>query len=106
MTPDEAAARYKIPPQVLRDHMQRSGTSEIDDDDLKRLSLLTVLYDIGLCQAAVTRYLNATNDRERLLILEGQRRAILSDIHDNEQRLSRLDVLRHQIRTHEQDAIF
>lgn len=105
MTPDEAAARYKIPPQVLHDHLQRIGASEIDDDSLARLSLLTVLYDIRLSKDAATRYLNATSDRERLLILEQQRRAILSDIHADEQRLSRLDVLRHQIRTHKQDPI-
>lgn len=97
MTLDEAAARYRIPPQVLHDYAEWAQTSEIDDRALERLGLMTTLHDIGFSNTEIARYLRAQNDLERLRLLNTQRHIILTEIHEREHALSTLDVLRHQL---------
>lgn len=99
MTLEEAAARYKIPPQVVNDYAQQTASREIDDHALERLSLMTTLCTIGFSTEESAQYLAAASDEERLALLEHQRRALLAEIHGREHALSALDVLRHQLRT-------
>ena len=98
MTLEEAARRYKIPPQVVEHYTQRTASREIDDRALERLSLMTTLCTVGFSNAESARYLDAESDQERLALLEDQRHTLLTEIHSCEHALTALDVLRHQLR--------
>ena len=100
---EDAGALYNIPPELLQCY-EGLGLCTCDESlcacDLERLSLLTTLRDIGFSEAEAAGYLKASLSGDRggqLRMLNEKRTALLAEIHDGEQRLDRLDYLRHEM---------
>ena len=112
MTIQEASERYQIPMHILREYeswglcgavKQMMGQRQYDDNDLKRLSTIMTLHDIGFTTDEVEVYMRLLLEGEpsstrRLRMLEEKRSAALDEIHFKEHQLQRLDYLRHEIR--------
>ena len=109
MTMQEAGACYQIPQRLLQayERWRQRGGSEKDqpysDTDLERLSTIMTLQDLGFTDRETEIYMRlllerTDSARERLRMLEQRRQAILEEIHLWEQRLARLDYLRHELR--------
>lgn len=112
MTINEASERYNIPISVLREYESWGlcdtdktvmGVWQYDDEDIKRLSMIMTLHDIGFEHDEIANYMRLllrgdSTQAERMRILKQQRDKTLDEIHFQEQRLDRLDYLRHQMR--------
>jgi len=121
MTIREASERYQIPIEVLREYeswglcgavKKVMGAWQYDDGDLKQLSLIMTLHDIGFEAEEVEAYMRLlpekeNSDTERLRMLNRKRDAALDEIHFREKQLERLDYLRHEIRkrNHNRDGM-
>lgn len=111
MTIDEASERYQIPIEVLKEYeswglcgavRKVMGAWQYDEEDLKRLSLIMTLHDVGFEPEEVEEYmrlaLEGDNSRdERLRLLDKRRGAALDEIHLKERKLERLDYLRYMM---------
>lgn len=112
MTIDEASERYSIPIPILLEYESWGlcdtvktvmGAWQYDDEDIARLSMIMTLHDLGFAQDEIANYMRLllqgdSTQAERMRILKQQRDKTLDEIHFQEQRLDRLDYLRHQIR--------
>lgn len=112
MTIQEASEHYRIPMHVLREYeswglcgavKKVMGDWQYDDTDLKRLSTIMTLHDIGFTTEEVEAYMRLLLEgdstcAQRLRMLEERRSAALDEIHFKERQLQRLDYLRHEIR--------
>ena len=74
MTIDEASERYQIPMEVLKEYeswglcgavKKVMGVWQYDEEDLKRLSLIMTLHDVGFAPEEVEEYMR--------LVLEGDK---------------------------------
>lgn len=115
MTIDEASKRYNIPLDLLREYenwglchavKKVMGSWQYDDTDLKHLSLIMTLHDIGFETAEIETYMKlilAEEDSENrcLQMLEQKRKFLLDEIHFHEKQLGYLDYLRFKIRKNE-----
>ncbi len=114
MTGQEASERYNIPLSVLREYeswdfirtgREESGSGQYDDTDLKYLSLLMTLHDIGFKKPETEAYMKllllgrADETNQRLTMLEQRRQELLKEIHFREHQLARLDYLRYSVRS-------
>lgn len=111
MAREEVSRQYHIPVEVLREYESWGWCSTIkkvmdtyqyDDWDLKNLSMIMTLYDIGFCVDEVEHYMRLLLEKEnteieRIQILNKKRSAVLDEIHSCEKRLDRLDYLRYEI---------
>lgn len=114
MTKEEACSRYKIPPELLDEYERWGlcgtvkkvmGAWQYDDSDLKNLSLIMTLHEIGFTSDEAETYMtlllkqdkSAEDDRQRLRMLQSKRGRLLDEIHFKEKYLSRLDYLAYQI---------
>lgn len=112
MTMQEAGKRYQIPIYILREYEDwgfcgtaKRGTEDrqYDDADLRRLSTIMTLHDIGFTPEEVETYMRLLleqkdSGRARLQMLNRKRESALKEIHFREQQLERLDYLRHELR--------
>ena len=113
MTIDEVSRQYQIPIEILQQYERWAlcgetkkvrGNWQYDDWDLKQLSLIVNLYDMGFKATQVESYMRLmlkeqnTQD-ERLHMLNIKREQMLKEIHRREKQLERLDYLRHKIRS-------
>ena len=105
MTRQEVHERYHIPVSVLLEYERRGfcRAQDYTDEDLARLGTLLTFYDIGFSAQEAEAYLRAAPEspegcRSRLRLLEEKRSVLLDEIHTLEQKLTRLDYLRHDIR--------
>ena len=112
MTMDEASRQYRIPIKVLKEYERWGlcgavkkvmGAWQYDDTDIRRLSTIMTLHDIGFTTEEVEVYMRLLLEGEpsgaqRLRMLEEKRSAALDEIHFKEHQLQRLDYLRHEIR--------
>lgn len=112
MTITEASRQYGIPIPILREYESWGlcdtvktvmGVWQYDDEDIERLSMIMTLHDIGFEHDEIASYMRLwlqgdSTLAERMRILKQQRDKTLDEIHFQEQRLDRLDYLRHQIR--------
>ena len=117
MTIDEASERYQIPMEVLKEYeswglcgavKKVMGVWQCDEEDLKRLSLIMTLHDIGFQNEEVEEYmrllLEGENTEERRMQMLNRRRGIaLDEIHLREKQLERMDSLRYMIRKKSQE---
>lgn len=114
MTIDEASERYQIPIEVLKEYeswglcgavRKVMGAWQYDEEDLKRLSLIMTLHDVGFEPEEVEEYMRLVleGDKsrdERLRLLDKRRGAALDEIHLKERKLERLDYLRYMMQKH------
>ena len=113
MTREELHRNYQIPLSVIKtyDEWTLSGNEgdtappQYGEEDLRRLSLLVTLREVGFSAPEAQAYLRldgAAGDtrRQRLLLLNARRKAMLEEIHRAEKRLERLDGLRFSLRNH------
>lgn len=106
MKAEEVSRRYQIPLELLQDDQDWgfiSWSGEYEEADLPRLSLMLTLQEIGFEPAEIRDYLHLWLDGEkssvrRIQLLEEKRDRILAAIHAGEQKLERLDCLRHFLR--------
>lgn len=111
MTKQEASERYGIPEKILDEYeswglctavKKVMGAWQYDETDIKRLSLILTLHDIGFQPSEVENYMRLvlegnSTDAQRLLMLGEKRRDMLDEIHFREKQLDRLDYLRYEI---------
>lgn len=111
MTQQEVSETYRIPRSVLQQYElwrlcgadgQVSGAWQYGDEDLRRLSVIMTLHDIGFSAGETERYMRllleqAESAGARLCMLEEKRAEALGEIHAQQRRLARLDYLRHEI---------
>ena len=111
MTIDEASERYQIPIEVLKEYESWGlcgavrkvvGAWQYDEEDLKRLSLIMTLHDVGFEPEEVEEYMRLAleGDKsrdERLRLLDKRRGAALDEIHLKERKLERQDYLRYMM---------
>lgn len=114
MTIDEASERYQIPIEVLKEYeswglcgavKKVMGAWQYDEEDLKRLSLVMTLHDVGFEPEEVEEYMRLVleGDKsrdERMRLLDKRRGAALDEIHLKERKLERLDYLRYMMQKH------
>lgn len=114
MTIDEASERYQIPIEVLKEYeswglcgavKKVMGAWQYDEEDLKRLSLIMTLHDVGFESEEIEEYMRLVleGDKsrdERLRLLDKRRGAALDEIHLKERKLERLDYLRYMMQKH------
>ena len=107
MTMDEASRQYRIPIKVLKEYERWGlcgavkkvmGAWQYDDTDIRRLSTIMTLHDVGFTSQEVETYMRllleqGNTDRDRLRMLDEKRKATLDDIHFREKQLERLDRL-------------
>ena len=112
MTLREASERYQIPVWILREYeswglcgadKKTAGVRQYDDADLKHLSVIMTLHDIGFTAKEVEVYMRLLLEQPRteelrLKMLDDRRAKALDEIHFKERQLCRLDCLRHEIR--------
>ena len=112
MTTDEASRQYRIPIKVLKEYERWGlcgavkkvmGAWQYDDTDIRRLSTIMTLHDIGFTVEEVEAYMRLLLEGDhtavqRLSMLEKKRSAALEEIHFKERQLQRLDYLRYEIR--------
>lgn len=112
MTIQEVSKRYSIPLPILLEYESWGlcdtaktvmGAWQYGDEDMKRLSMIMTLHDIGFEHEEIANYMRLllqgdSTQAEQMRILKQQRDKTLDEIHVQERRLDRLDYLRHQIR--------
>lgn len=111
MTIDEASNCYDIPMEILKEYESWGlcdtvktvmGVWQYDDEDIERLGMIMTLHDIGFDKDEIAAYMRLAlqgeaTEAERMRILKQKRDHTLDEIHFNEQRLGRLDYLRHEL---------
>ena len=79
------------------------GAWQYDDEDIKRLSMIMTLHDVGFSNEETESYMRlllegSDTEEERLEMLRRHRDSTLDEIHFKQKQLDRLDYLRYQIR--------
>lgn len=111
MNKSEVSKKYQIPVSVLDQYESWGlchvvkyvmGQWQYDKQDLKRLSTIMALHDIGFSNDEVEQYmrllLETTDPQEKISqFLTEKRNKKLSEIHLQEKQLERIDFLRHRI---------
>ena len=111
MTRQEASERYNIPASVLREYERWGlcgkggkvmGAWQYDNEDLKRLSTVMTLRDVGFTPREAETYMRLLleqpdSEKKRLQMVEEKRNETLDEIHFHERQLARLDYLRHEM---------
>ena len=106
MTMDEASRQYRIPIKVLKEYERWGlcgavkkvmGAWQYDDTDIRRLSTIMTLHDVGFTSQEVETYMRllleqGNTDRDRLRMLDEKRKATLDDIHFRELLLKLCDL--------------
>ncbi len=111
MTIYEARERYNIPIEVLREYESWGlcgtvkkvlGAWQYDDEDIRRLSTIMTLHDVGFSNEEVETYMRLLLEKENtgqklLEIISRRRDSTLDEIHFKQAQLDRLDYLRYKI---------
>lgn len=116
MTIEEASETYCIPIKILKEYerMELHGTvkkdvGQYDERDLKRLSMIMTLHDIGFSTKDIDAYmrllLSGENEDTCIKMLNKKRKNTLDKIHFHEKQLSGLDYLRHEMRQEKKGEI-
>ena len=111
MTIHEASQRYKIPIEVLREYeswglcgavKKVMGAWQYDEEDIRRLSLIMTLHDVGFSNQEVENYMRLLlegkdTEQERLEMIRRHRDSTLAQ-------LDRLDYLKYKIQKADQKS--
>lgn len=112
MTFSDASKKYNIPVEIIREyeHMELYGEikratarEHYDDSDIKWLSIIMTLHDVGFSSKEAAKYITLImqgecGKSERLKMLDNKRSITLDEIHFKEKQLDRLDYLRYKIK--------
>ena len=112
MTVQEASERYNIPIKILNEYeswglcdavRKVMGSWQYDEEDIKRLSMIMTLHDIGFEKEEVETYMKLllageSTQQERMRMLNEKRNGTLDEIHFKEKQLGRLDYLRYEMK--------
>lgn len=113
MTMQEASEHYNIPIKILKEYeswglcgevKKIMGSWQYDDSDIKRLSTIMTLHDIGFTKDEVEKYMRllvegVSTELERMKMLENKRHGTLDEIHFKQRQLDRLDYLRFEMKS-------
>ena len=119
MTIFEASEKYNIPVEILQEYeswglcgevKKVMGSWHYDDSDIERLSTIMTLHDIGFSNDEVEKYMKLllqgkSGEGERLKMLESKRSGTLAEIHFKERQLDRLDYLRFQMKSQNENIM-
>ena len=111
MTVQEASERYNIPIKILNEYeswglcdavRKVMGAWQYDEEDIKRLSMIMTLHDVGFDNSEVEAYMRLllegnSTEKERLDMLNKKRGATLDELHFKQKQLDRVDYLRYKI---------
>lgn len=111
MTYEEVKEQYCVPKKILDEYIAWGFCGDAQtarecwqysDQDLKRLSTIMALYDIGFPRKDAESFMKLlpegrVTSRVRIRMLETHRRKILDQIHVKERQISHLDLLRHKL---------
>ena len=111
MTIQEASKRYNIPLEILREYeswglcgavKKVMGAWQYDDGDIRRLSTIMTLHDVGFSNEEVENYMRLlleeeNTEQERLEMISRHRNSTLDEIHFKQKQLDRLEYLPHKI---------
>ena len=100
MTKQEIAQRFNVPQRVLDEYEKniRSDTAgTYNDTDLALLSKIVTLYEIGFSSGQVQEYLKTSEKSAQLILLNQKRQELLNALHQQEERLDKLDFLRYKL---------
>ena len=112
MTVQEASERYNIPIKILNEYeswglcdavRKVMGAWQYDEEDIKRLSMIMTLHDIGFEKEEVETYMKLllageSTQQERMRMLNEKRNGTLDEIHFKEKQLGRRDYLRYEMK--------
>lgn len=112
MTFSEASKKYNIPVEIMHEYERMELYGEIkkavnpghyDDSDIKWLSIIMTLHDVGFSSKEAAKYITLImqgecSKNERLKMLDNKRSITLDEIHSKEKQLDRLDYLRYKIK--------
>ena len=112
MTVQEASERYSIPVKILKEDeswglcdavKKVMGAWQYDEEDIRRLSMIMTLHDIGFEKEEVETYMKLvligeSTQQERMRMLNEKRNGTLDEIHFKEKQLDRLDYLRYEMK--------
>lgn len=104
MTIEELSEQYHIEIKKLKlfeKHNLIIITEKFNDNDLKKLSNLCVLYDIGLELETIKKLLFFSQNREvteEIKILNQYRNTLLDEIHNKQKNLDSLDYIIYEIK--------
>ena len=112
MTVQEASERYSIPVKILKEYeswglcdavKKVMGAWQYDEEDIRRLSMIMTLHDIGFEKEEVETYMKLvligeSTQQERMRMLNEKRNGTLDEIHFKEKQLDRLDYLRYEMK--------
>ncbi len=116
MTMQEASERYSIPIEILKEYeswglcgavKKVMGAWQYDDEDIRRLSTIMTLHDVGFSNEEVESYMRLllegeNTEQERLAMISRHRNSTLDEIHFKQAQLDRLDYLRYKIQKADQ----
>lgn len=111
MTIYEVSKNYRIPLKYLNEYenwclyqadKRVKGEWQYDEQDIKLLSMVMTLYDVGFKKDEVEAFMRLlpekdSTKKQRLGMLNRQREKTLAEIHLKETQISRLDYLRYEI---------
>lgn len=108
----DVSKKYDIPIEILDEYESWGlcnvvkyvmGEWRYDDEDLKRLSMIMALHDIGFKNSEIEKYmrllLETDNSQQQIIdLLTDKRKSKLQQIHLQEKQLERIDYLRYKIK--------
>lgn len=112
MTIDEASQRYSIPIEILKEYeswglcgevKKVMGAWQYDEEDIRRLSMIMTLHDIGFDNQEIAIYMRLmlvgkATEEERMRMIQQKRDKTLDEIHFKQKCLDRLDYLKFKMR--------
>ena len=108
MTIHEASELYSIPIEILKEYeswglcgevKKVMGAWQYDEEDIKRLSMIMTLHDLGFDNEEVSLYMQLmlqgeSTKAERMRMIAKKRDNTLDEIHFKQKQLDRLDYLK------------
>lgn len=100
MTKQEIEQRFHVPERVLEEYEKNIRSNSMEpytDNDLALLSQIVTLYEIGFSSGQVQEYLKTSEKSAQLVLLNQKRQELLNALHQQEERLDKLDFLRYKL---------
>jgi DNA-binding transcriptional MerR regulator len=98
--------RYYEKIGLFNDVIRVNGIREYEDKDIRHLSMIITLKNVGLCNDLILKYIEFSNqgdisNGERIHLLKQQRQKLLDEIHHKQKNLDCLDYLIYGLKNNE-----